>query len=209
MTQPITEAHSQARESICDAALDLIKEGGIAAVSMRAIARRLNISAMMPYNYFDSKDELLLDMRLRLLDRFALYLSERLREPPAGTKINQLVRVYLAFGVDFPDEYRLMFDEWKFDDYQSLRDRYPADRFRNRRPWDIIRDQVSAALRCDDPHLVDTVTHLIWCQMHGLIALHLSRKLGFGMAISDLTSHTVAAIEAIIAFSAAGASPDP
>jgi AcrR family transcriptional regulator len=47
------------REAILDAALDLADERGLAAVSMRAVAQRVGVSAMALYPYIGSKDALL------------------------------------------------------------------------------------------------------------------------------------------------------
>lgn len=46
------------REALIEAGLGLIDEQGAAALSVRAVAARLGISAMTPYNYFADKSEL-------------------------------------------------------------------------------------------------------------------------------------------------------
>jgi AcrR family transcriptional regulator len=47
------------RSMLTEAALALFSEGGLDAVSMRAVSARLGISAMTPYHYFADKAELL------------------------------------------------------------------------------------------------------------------------------------------------------
>lgn len=46
------------REAILDAALVVVDEGGLNALSMRRLAKQLRVEAMSLYNYFDSKDAL-------------------------------------------------------------------------------------------------------------------------------------------------------
>lgn len=198
MSKPLAASHPQARQEICDAALELVKQGGTAAVSMRAIARALDSSAMMPYTYFASKDELLLDLRIRLFDRFALAMSDTLAGARPEERIPRLVQAYLACGLERPDEYLLMFDRWRFEDYDMLREKYPADHFRSSGPWDIMRDCIALSRPLGDIRCLDLLTHLVWCQLHGLVMLHLSHKLVFGMKIADLTAGTLAAVEAIL-----------
>lgn len=47
------------RGEILEVTLTLLKEGGIRAVTMRAIARRLDVDPMALYHYFSGKDTLL------------------------------------------------------------------------------------------------------------------------------------------------------
>jgi AcrR family transcriptional regulator len=57
------------------AALELIEERGIDALTMRALGRRLGVEGMSLYTYVTDKDE--------LLDRVAAEVLERLELPPA------------------------------------------------------------------------------------------------------------------------------
>jgi AcrR family transcriptional regulator len=62
------------REAVLDAALRLLDAEGVEALTMRRLARELGVSAMAPYRYVGSKDELL----MVLVDR----LAARLVYPP-------------------------------------------------------------------------------------------------------------------------------
>lgn len=55
------------REAILDAALDLADERGLSAVSMRAVAQRVGVTAMALYPYVGSKEALLDGLVDRLL----------------------------------------------------------------------------------------------------------------------------------------------
>jgi AcrR family transcriptional regulator len=54
-----SEKTALTRERIVDAAVDLIEEEGIEALSMRRVAARLGVAAMSLYNHVPSKDALL------------------------------------------------------------------------------------------------------------------------------------------------------
>ncbi|MFD5920999.1 TetR/AcrR family transcriptional regulator C-terminal domain-containing protein [Kitasatospora sp. NPDC058201] len=81
--QPARHQHPQeselSRERIVRAALDLADAEGLPALSMRAVAARLGVSAMSPYRYVTSKDELVL-----LAADAAFGDASYPAEPPAG-----------------------------------------------------------------------------------------------------------------------------
>lgn len=58
------------RDAILQAALDLADEGGLAAVTMRAVAERLGVTAMALYAHVGDKDGLLDGLVERLLAEF-------------------------------------------------------------------------------------------------------------------------------------------
>lgn len=198
MAKDLTAAQSKMRQSICDAALALIKRKGQSEVSMRAIAQTLGVSPMMPYNYFAGKDDLLLDLRIRLFHQFAGYMAERALGANPVSRLVDVARAYLVYAVEYPHEYRLMFDEWSFEDFQAIREKYPVNHFRNQEPWDIVRGCVDACLPEQDTARIDQIAHLVWFQLHGLISLHLSRKLVFGAVMNDLMEPAIGAVVAIV-----------
>lgn len=57
------------REAVLDTAIRLLDAEGVAALTMRRIARELGVSAMAPYRYVGSKDELLMVLVDRLVAR--------------------------------------------------------------------------------------------------------------------------------------------
>jgi len=55
------------RETVIEAALDLVDTDGLPALNLRRLAGRLGISAMTPYHYFDDKADLLTAMVVHAL----------------------------------------------------------------------------------------------------------------------------------------------
>ena len=51
-------------------ARDLLAEGGIGALSMRAVASRVGLSATALYHYFENKEAILVGVFDRAMDRF-------------------------------------------------------------------------------------------------------------------------------------------
>ncbi|MEV6978131.1 TetR/AcrR family transcriptional regulator C-terminal domain-containing protein [Kitasatospora sp. NPDC093806] len=77
--QPTTPEGELSRERLVRAALELADAEGLAALSMRAVAARLGVSAMSAYRYVTSKDELVL-----LTADAAFGEASYPAEPPAG-----------------------------------------------------------------------------------------------------------------------------
>lgn len=68
------------REAILEVALDLFREVGFEAASMSQIAARVGGSKATLYNYFSSKEELLLEAMLTSADKFAQEVRLLLRQ---------------------------------------------------------------------------------------------------------------------------------
>lgn len=172
----------QFRDSLCEAATRLFAQKGYEGVTMRALAAELGCSPMTPYRYFENKDEIFEAVRRAGFDRFA----DALRAARDSTddhlgKMRALCRGYIQFGLDEPHAYRIMFE---LDPPEGTHppDEDEAD------SWFVMRDCVSdavadGALRGDP----DTLAHLYWSSVHGLVALHLAGKLVLGRSLEELT----------------------
>src|SRR5579875_3410627 len=83
------------RETVLDAALRLLDAEGVQALTMRRLARELGVSAMAPYRYVGSRDELL----MVLIDRLAARVEFPPRPPdPAGALLVLWETLYEALA---------------------------------------------------------------------------------------------------------------
>jgi AcrR family transcriptional regulator len=183
------------RQNICDAALAIFRRHGFAAVSMRAVAQELGVSTMSTYNYFASKDELFLEVRSRLFRQLSDYLTARAVSDDAAERLEQVCRAYISYGLTYGPEYELLFDAWQFEDYREVVAKFGPERLRDAGPWDVM-------IRCVAFYLSSVgndaspgrTAHLIWAQMHGLLALHHAHKLVFGVTVQQLVQDCITAI---------------
>lgn len=171
------------RERICSAASRLFAEQGYQAVTLRAIAAELGCSPMTPYRYFRDRDEIFASVRAAAFRRFAETLEGAtggIQE--AGPRLRALGDAYVAFALADPDAYRIMF-ELHQDDASA----HPELLRDGARSWHPIRDGVARAidegLMSGDP---DTVAHLFWAGMHGIVSLELAGKLNLGRTLREL-----------------------
>jgi AcrR family transcriptional regulator len=171
------------RDRICDAAAHLFAERGYEAVTLRSVAAAVGCSPMTPYRYFPGgKDEIFAVVRAASFGEFADAFSasvEGIDDP--FERLAAGGREYIRFALERPDQYRLMFELT-----QPLTD-HPEVQRQGERAWVPLRDNVECAVDAGvlsgDP---DTVAHIVWASVHGLVSLHLAGKLQMGRTIEDL-----------------------
>ena len=167
------------RTKLCSVATHSFAENGYAGVTLRSLARELGCSPMTPYRYFKNKDEIFAAVRERAFERF----SERVEsvEPDISNPIGRIRaagREYIRFALDEPHAYSIMFELEQPEGFSSATEL---------RCWQVFRETIQAAITQKqlrgDP---DTLAHLFWGGLHGLVSLHLARKLERGRSLDDL-----------------------
>ncbi|GAA4451637.1 TetR/AcrR family transcriptional regulator C-terminal domain-containing protein [Phytohabitans houttuyneae] len=106
MLSPLYAVHVRAKQQILDEALALADEHGLAAISMRAVARRMGLTSMALYPYVGTKDDLLDG----LVDRL---LAGLLPDPAAATagwreRLRAIARAARALASAHPGAYPLL-----------------------------------------------------------------------------------------------------
>jgi AcrR family transcriptional regulator len=95
---------------ILEEAERIVIDSGYPALNMRSLARKVGVTATAIYHYFASKEELILQLKLRAARR----LNERIRgiDPalPPHERIHRLGREYIGFAEEHPNLYRLLFE---------------------------------------------------------------------------------------------------
>lgn len=108
--------HGDLRQSLQQAAVEIIRSGGIEALSMRKLADKVGVSRSAPYHHFADKHELLCAIAEQ---GFALQGQAVANQPEVDQSIrrqmSQFVNAYVGWAVDHPEYYNLMFggDIWK------------------------------------------------------------------------------------------------
>ncbi|WP_269713856.1 TetR/AcrR family transcriptional regulator [Caulobacter sp. NIBR2454] len=163
------------REEILAAALRLIGEHGLHGLSTRQIADAVGVSQPSLYEYFASRDEIVDELH----DRAFLLLVQRLEGfvPVATTPREQLaeyLRVYVDFGLQNPDAYRVAFMIEGAARPKPLAD--PAAK-PAMQAFDRLRQGV-ADLHADGLTIGDDPVALaqsLWAGLHGLVSLLIAR----------------------------------
>lgn len=189
------------RMRLCIAALSIFREGGIEAVTFRALADAAGASHTLPYRYFENKDALLAAVRVMCFEQFERFV--RAREATATSALGRVLAVvdaYVDFVLEHPVEYSLIFVT-----AQPPPQRYPELLAARRR---LFEHSVALVRRCIDSGEVHgdarEITHAVWCGMHGLLTLHVANQLVHGCRLEELVRPT---IQRILGLSASGRHP--
>lgn len=164
------------RHAILDAARGLVTREGYRDVSMRMIARAVGCSVSSIYLYFPNKDALihtLIDEGFERLHEEALAVS-RQAGPPIP-RFEALCRRYVAFGLENPEWYEVMF---LFHPVRVAR--YPRELFRKtRRSMDLAAQMIAEcdAGRYDDEDDARLAAHVCWALLHGVVSTILAGRL--------------------------------
>jgi AcrR family transcriptional regulator len=163
-------------EEILNAARALFLEHGVENVTTRQIAARVGISQTALYVYFKSKDEMLdrlVDAALRKLGAALDAVNIRCSDPVDFLRSN--FREYIRFGLEHPDEYRLVFmlrDGRRKVPLEAHQHNPIGDALFNALRTRIEQGVASGKLRC--PRTGLAAAQSVWAAIHGLVALRLA-----------------------------------
>lgn len=179
------------RQRLLALALDIYRAEGLEAISFRRLADAAGISHTLPYRYFESKEALLVALRVLCTQQFEAHVRSREAvTAPLPVRIRSVAEAYVDFVQRHPAEYQLIFST-----HQPSPDQYPALLAARRGLFDHAVDVVQAGI---DDGLLDgearALTHLFWLSLHGLMSLHVGGQLVHGCALDDLIEPLVARI---------------
>lgn len=170
------------REEILEAAERLLLEtGSEEAVSIRAVAKAVGVTAPSIYRHFPDKTHLMFEVCER---QFAL-LDEVLQQAIVGIDdpVEAMAargRAYVRFGVEHPEHYRIMFMGPASTTPEQWGDVIATASFANLIQG--IQRLIDAGLLYPDTDTYTTALH-VWANIHGLTSLLVARP---GMAWPDL-----------------------
>lgn len=124
MSSPSPYHHGDLRSALLQEADVMLKESGIAGLSLRQLAERVGVSRMAPYHHFRDKHELLCALATEGFRQLDSLLTGAEVEIKPNTEsdhsdahnrlllekvLSRVVRDYLHFATTNPDRYELMF----------------------------------------------------------------------------------------------------
>jgi AcrR family transcriptional regulator len=187
------------RELILSASTELIEQQGLAGLSAREIARRIEYSPGTLYNVFDNLDDLVLTIEGRLLDRLAAALTEAVADQAAAPRerLMRLARAYLDFTHKNPKLWNLLFEhhlppgrdipDWYQKKLEDLMGRVE-------RALDPLMDPA-------DPQALRRAARVLWAGVHGITSLSTADKLSIissenaAALVDDLVETYVSGLE--------------
>ncbi|WP_280400353.1 TetR/AcrR family transcriptional regulator [Nocardia carnea] len=167
--------HGALRDALLTACLRLIDTEGIAAVSLRRVAREAGVSSGAPYHHFPDRAALLADL---VTQGFRL-LADRLTEArttadsPAAALV-AMEQSYIRFARDEPAYFRLMFRP-----ELSQPEKHPEAQEAGEAAFGVLAAAVDDCVAAGElsPERAETTVLTVWALGHGLASLWLDGHL--------------------------------
>ncbi len=178
-----TQEVRKVKKEILENALKIINKEGIDNLSMRKLARESNMSAANLYNYYGSKESIIIELDnsgFKTLYRMVKNAVNSAKSPIE--KIKRLIQEYIEFGTN-PErvhQYNIMFNSARVSDYigtgfEALVEYQTRKAFRILDIcYKIISEYVkhNPKLNRKNPKLL---TLRLWIELHGIVAFFNTR----------------------------------
>jgi AcrR family transcriptional regulator len=103
--------HGDLRRALVEAALNIVERDGLAALSLRAVAREAGVSPAAPYHHFKDKQELLVAVGAEGFDRMTdEMLAAKTSAPDPLAALTAIGVAYVCYARKHPALYTLMWD---------------------------------------------------------------------------------------------------
>ncbi|MBA4036730.1 MAG: TetR/AcrR family transcriptional regulator [Bradyrhizobium sp.] len=181
------------REACVKEALAIIAKGGIDALSLRDVARRLGVSHQAPYKHFPSREHILAEVVGRAFASFAAHLEKRPRSDDPFTDLGNLGRSYLDYARKHPLHYQLMFGTPLPDP-----DQHPEMMLKAEHAFAALNEAIAKLPGRTSQSDVDLDAMFTWAVVHGMAGILQTRateRLGLRKAtMAEATAHALARI---------------
>jgi AcrR family transcriptional regulator len=170
--QPKPYHHGDLAPTLRKAARAILEEEGLAALSLRSVARRAGVSHAAPYRHYPSREALLADVATEGLKELSAEIVQAVTvRGDRAERVVHIGRAYMRFAVRHTGLLRLMFGSElpNRGDFPGLSEATQA-----------IGEEVGRAL--EDPAAGLTV----WAAVHGLAMLILDNVIDLGQRQSGL-----------------------
>lgn len=162
--------HGDLRRALIDTALQMIEQEGVAAVTTRALARRLGVSHAAPAHHFRDREALLVEVATEGFRAFADALEAAAggRDDPED-RLAAIGRAYVRFACAHPSHVQVMFGR----DLNQGRPQPAALDQESERAYGVLIGAVEALVAArPGPHAPpDELAFGFWALVHGMAAL--------------------------------------
>src|ERR1700761_1954785 len=164
--------HADLSQGLLEAPRTILEEESLAALTLRAVARKAGVSHAAPYRHFPNHEALLVELSIEGFEELREQIGEAAKAPgPESDKIATIGAAYMRFIAARPALARLM-----FGGQLPNRDQFPALGLKA----DAIGEEIGQALHNQALGLA------VWAAMHGLAMLGLENVIDLGQRRSGL-----------------------
>ncbi len=169
---------SEVRDKILDAARELFIAEGYEGVSMRKVADKIEYTPTTIYGYFADKEDLFRQLCHEDFAKLADVFQGASISPDPVARLRQIGRLYIDFGLKYPNHYKLMFmtphpgvepDEVdkevmgnpEMDAYAFLRL--------------TVKQAIDAGVFLPEQQDAELISQTLWAAVHGVISLQIAK----------------------------------
>jgi AcrR family transcriptional regulator len=169
---------AEVREKILDVARELFARDGVDAVTMRAIAERIEYSPPVIYSHFADKHALIQELCYRDFRALAQAFGHIGRIEDPLERLRRLAGAYIDYALEHSQQYRFMFMTRKDPEdltvaHVALQRNPEADAYAFLR--DTVAEGIVAGSFRPEFKDVEELTQILWGAVHGILALQLAK----------------------------------
>lgn len=192
------------RQRILAASVALLETDGLAALSMREVARRAGVTHQAPYHHFADRESILAELvgdGFEALARRMERAGGRAAKLGPRTALLEAGEAYVGFALEHPGVFRIMFRPEVCD-----LGRFPAAQAAGERAFESLGRLVRTVHGAFD----DALASMYWAQVHGLACLILDGGLGHRLpGARERRAHVRATLGRFADYVAGPAAPGP
>ena len=169
MTRTPTKSRNL-KQACIDEAFAIIQSKGLDGLSLREVARRLQVSHQAPYKHFASRDHILAAVVARCYAEFAHYLEAHSNPSDSFESLGEMGLAYLTYAQEHPLEYQLMFASVLPDpkDHKEMMDQAQYAFALLHKKLERLPLRLAADM---PPNLEKHDAFFVWSTLHGLAML--------------------------------------
>ena len=169
---------SEVRDKILDAARELFLAEGYEGVSMRKVADRIEYTPTTIYGYFADKEDLFRQLCHEDFARLAEVFQSAAMPADVIERINQIGRLYIDFGLKYPNHYTLMFmtphPAPELDEIdQEIKGNPEVDAYAFLKY--TIQQAIEEGRFRPEFQDAELISQTLWAAVHGVIALQIAK----------------------------------
>lgn len=165
------ERAGETETAILEAARDLLAQGGLDALSMRAVASKVGLSATAIYHWFQNKEDLVDRVVLHGFRRSEAYMWKAIEDLPAGSmdRVAALGEAYIRFALENREYFKIIFA------IQTPAPRH-IDDVPGQGGYRVLRQCVVEAMEAGNIRQMepDLVVLFLWSLVHGLVTIFMA-----------------------------------
>jgi AcrR family transcriptional regulator len=156
------------RADIVAAAERLLATQPVEALSLRAVAREVGVTAPALYLHFADRRELVWAVLVHQFSELTAATSAATTSADPAGRLREWCLAYCRFGLEHQGHYRAMFESWNAERVDLPEAELPGHALR--------RSLLTAITACGTPaDDIEELGTLIWAGLHGLVSLRINK----------------------------------